>query len=73
MAFVIDDPIIKDIVREVELLNSLDQKILLTRLRVQKLARQKEGSAEQKTKIKPLTMAQIDLIKHEVRKQHARK
>ena len=75
MAVLLDaNQVLDEIVAEVKKLDELEQRILLTKLRVKKLASQKIKPVANydSTKIKPPTMAQIDKWKHDSRKQHAK-
>ncbi len=74
MAILITDKsVLDDIVYEVQKLDSLEQRTLLTKLRVKALSKKKVEllAIYDKKKIKPPTMAQIDKWKHEARKGHA--
>jgi hypothetical protein len=66
----IDNKILNDIVAEVKKLDAVEQSVLLTKLRVKRLASKKVPPVANydMTKIKPPTMAQIDKWKHEARK-----
>jgi len=67
MELLTGNSIIQDIVEEVKLLDELEQRTLLTRLRVQKLATKKWKPISKAKGIKPLSMKQIDQIKHKAR------
>ena len=73
MELLTGNSIIQEIVAEVKQLDELEQQILLTRLRVKKMAKKKRKPLARAVGVKPLTMEEIDWIKHESRKQHARK
>ncbi len=62
--------VIDNIVSEVKKLSELEQQIVLTKLRVKRLASKKIAPVANydMAKIKPPTMAQIDKWKHEARK-----
>jgi hypothetical protein len=65
---------IEQIVREAKKLDKLELQILLAKLRVKKM--QKDGvrpAARPRRGVKPPTMEEIDLWKHESRKIHAGK
>ncbi|MDI9364430.1 MAG: hypothetical protein QM541_05735 [Flavobacterium sp.] len=66
----INTNVVDEIVKEVKKLNQLEQQLVLTRLRVKRLATKKISPVANydTTKIKPPTMAQIDKWKHEARK-----
>ncbi|MCG3167738.1 MAG: hypothetical protein POELPBGB_03533 [Bacteroidia bacterium] len=65
--------VIEDIVRTIELMSEEEQKILLTRLRLQNLLSGKKKAVVGAKKIKPLSLKEIDRIKHDSRKANARK
>ena len=69
MELLIDNPIIVDIVRNIEQLSEDEQKNLLARLRLQKLLSSKRKPVVRAKGIKPLSMKEIDHIKHEVRNE----
>jgi hypothetical protein len=65
---------IDEIVREAKKLNKLELQILLAKLRVRKM--RKDGirpAARPRRRVKPPTMEEIDLWKHEARKSNAGK
>jgi len=66
----IDNKILNDIVAEVKKLDAVEQSVLLTKLRVKRLANKKNSIVANydTTKIAAPTMAQIDKWKHEARK-----
>lgn len=66
----IDNKILNDIVAEVKKLDAVEQSVLLTKLRVKRLANKKNSIVANydATKIAAPTMAQIDKWKHEARK-----
>jgi len=66
---------INEIVKEAKKLDKLELQILLTRLRVKKMVREKRKPVANydSKKIKAPTMEQIDAWKHESRKQYAHK
>jgi hypothetical protein len=67
------NPIIEDIVRTIENMSEEEQKILLARRHLQSLLSGKRKPVVGSKKIKPLTLKEIDLIKHQSRKVNARK
>ena len=69
MTFEASNSIIEDIVRQVEQLSKEDQKILLARLRLQKLLSEKRKKVVRAKGVKPLSMKEIDRIKHASRKK----
>jgi hypothetical protein len=66
---------IDEIVREAKKLDKMELQILLMRLRVKKLVREKRRPVANynSKKVKAPTMEEIDRWKHESRKQHANK
>lgn len=65
---------IEKIVSELEELPNLEQKEILTQIRIMKMKNKLPASLAKPPKgLKPLTMAQIDKIKHESRKSNAGK
>lgn len=65
---------IEQIVKEAKKLDKLELQILLAKLRVKKM--RKDGvrpAARPRRGVKPPTLEEIDLWKHESRKLHARK
>ncbi|CAN5567932.1 hypothetical protein BH10BAC3_BH10BAC3_31860 [soil metagenome] len=63
---------INDIVKEVKKLTTLEQKEILAQIRIKGMLKNKRKPIANPPKdLKPLTMAQIDKIKHEVRKSYA--
>lgn len=65
---------IQNILEELEKLPTLEQKEVLAQLRAARIAREPRKSFVKPEKgIKPLTLAQIDKLKHEVRKKYAGK
>ena len=65
---------IKNIVKELAKLSSLEQEEVLAQLRAARLARKPAKSFAKPAKgIKPLSLEEIDRIKHEVRKKYAGK
>jgi hypothetical protein len=64
---------IEEIVKEAKKLDRMELQILLTRLRVKKMLKEKVKSIAtyDSRKVKAPTMAQIDKWKHESRKQYA--
>lgn len=63
-----------NIVEEVEKLSDFEQKEILAQIRATRLLKSKRKPiATQAKGVKPLTMAQIDRIKHEARKLYANK
>ena len=66
----IDNKILSDIVAEVKKLDAIGQSVLLTKLRVKRMASKKNSivATYDATKIAAPTMAQIDKWKHEARK-----
>jgi hypothetical protein len=66
---------IEAIIKEAKKLDKMQLQILLTKLRVKKLLREKRKSVANynSKRIKPPTMADIDAWKHEARKQYAHK
>lgn len=64
---------IDEIVREAKKLDKMELQILLTRLRVKKMLKEKIKPVANydSSRIKAPTMAQIDRWKHESRKQYA--
>jgi len=73
MALIETNPIIEDIIRTIEQMSNDEQKVLLAKLRLQNLLTGKRKPVIGSKNIKPLTLKEIDLIKHESRKVHARK
>jgi hypothetical protein len=74
MAVVTFNSTIESIVSEVQKLSTLEQKEILTQIRIMKLKNKLPASLSKPLKgLKPLTMAQIDKIKHESRKSNAGK
>jgi hypothetical protein len=74
MAVVTFNSTIESIVSEVQKLSTLEQKEILTQIRIMKLKNKLPASLSKPPKgLKPLTMAQIDKIKHESRKSDAGK
>lgn len=67
------NPIIEDIVRTIETMSEEEQKFLLARLRLQTLLSGKRKPVVGSKKVKPLTLKEIDRIKHQSRKTHAHK
>lgn len=66
--------IIEEIISEIKELSNLEQKEILTQIRVRKMKNKLPASLTKPPKgLKPLTMAQIDRIKHESRKINAGK
>jgi len=64
---------IESIIRELSKLDLYEQKEFLAQLKAKRLLKRKRKSLANPVKgSKPLTMAQIDLIKHESRKQQCR-
>ena len=66
---------INEIVKEAKKLDKMELQILLTRLRVKKMVREKRKPVANydSKKVKAPTMEQIDRWKHESRKQYAHK
>jgi len=66
---------IDEIVREAKKLDKIELQILLMRLRVKKMVREKRKPVANynSKKVKAPTMEEIDRWKHESRKQHANK
>ena len=66
---------IDEIVKEVRKLGKLELQILLSRLRIKKMAKEKRKPIANydPKKIKPPTMEEINAWTHEARKQHANK
>lgn len=66
---------INQIVKEVKKLDKLELQILLTRLRIKKMAKEKRKPVANydSKKIKPPTMEEINAWTHEARKQNASK
>lgn len=64
---------IDEIVREAKKLDKMELQILLTRLRVKKMLKEKikPVATYDSSRVKAPTMAQIDRWKHESRKQYA--
>ncbi|HEY4062642.1 MAG TPA: hypothetical protein VGM30_12105 [Puia sp.] len=64
---------IDEIIKEAKKLDKMELQILLTRLRVKKMAKEKRKPVANydSRKIKPPTMEEIDAWKHEARKQYA--
>lgn len=74
MAVVTFNSTIESIVSEVQKLSTLEQKEILAFIRMRRLLKEPRKSFIKPEKgVKPLTMAQIDKIKHESRKQYAGK
>ena len=74
MAVVIFNNTIESIISEVQKLSNLEQKEILTQIRIMRLMKEPRKSFVKPEKgVKPLTMAQIDRIKHESRKKYAGK
>lgn len=74
MAVVIFNNTIESIISEVQKLSTLEQKEILTQIRIMRLMKEPRKSFVKPQKgVKPLTMAQIDRIKHESRKKYAGK
>ena len=64
---------IEEIVDAVEKLNSQEQRALLAQVNATVLLKKGVSKISSPSKsLKPLTMRQIDSIKHKVRKQHAK-
>ena len=66
---------IDEIVKVAKKLDKLELQILLTQLRIKKMASEKRKpvAGYNSKKIKPPTMEEIDVWKHEARKQNANK
>ena len=75
MALIINlNKITEELLWEVDKLELLEKQSVLAYVRALKLKRKKSKPIANPVKdVKPLTMAEIDKIKHEVRKQHASK
>ena len=74
MAVVIFNNTIESIIAEVQKLSTIEQKEILVQIRIKKMLKQKRKPIANPPKgLKPLTMAQIDKIKHESRKHYAGK
>jgi hypothetical protein len=75
MALIINlNKITEELLWEVDKLESLEKQSVLAYVRALKLKRKKSKPIANPEKgVKPLTMAEIDKIKHKVRKQYANK
>lgn len=75
MALIINlNKTIEELLQEVDKLEPLEKESVLAYVRTLNLQRKKRKPIAQREKgVKPLTMAQIDKIKHIVRKQYADK
>ena len=74
MATVILNSTVEKIISELEELPNLEQKEILTQIRILKMKNRLPAFLAKPPKgLKPLTMAQIDKIKHKSRKNNAEK
>ena len=64
---------ISDIVREIEKLDNAEQELLLKKLRLQKYLDGKVKIARSPKDTKPVSMREIDRLKHKMRKEYAGK
>ncbi|HEY5405437.1 MAG TPA: hypothetical protein VIJ92_00055 [Ginsengibacter sp.] len=74
MSIIIKNKTTEELLREVDMLEPLEKESVLAYVRTLNLKRKKRKSiASPEKNTKPLTMAQIDKIKHITRKQYAGK